>query len=125
MPRRTPRGSAPPRCDRVHRFMDDVEFLALPVSQVPPFDVEQEYPTEIAGTPMGTYLEWMRACSRITVTGLPAISVPCGFTDDSLPVGLQLVGRPRDDWDVIQLAHAYEQAAGWGARRPPIAAAEP
>jgi amidase len=68
-----------------------------------------------------TYIDWMRACSDITVTGLPAISVPAGFTADGLPVGLQIVGRHQDEWGVLQLAHAFEQATGFGRRRPPLA----
>jgi amidase len=63
----------------------------------------------------------MRACSDITVTGLPAISVPAGFTDDGLPVGIQIVGRYRDDFGVLQIAHAFEQATGFGRKRPAIA----
>jgi amidase len=59
---------------------------------------------------METYLDWMRSCYFITVTGLPAISVPCGFTEDGLPVGLQIVGRSRDELGVLQLAHAFQQA---------------
>ena len=62
---------------------------------------------------METYLDWMRSCYYITVTGQPAISVPSGFTDDGLPVGLQLVGRPQDDLGVLQLAHAFENATGF------------
>ena len=95
---------------RVREFMETHEFLCLPVAQVPPFPVEQEYITEINGTPMETYLDWMRSCYFITVTGLPAISVPCGFTEDGLPVGLQIVGRSRDELGVLQLAHAFQQA---------------
>ena len=106
---------------RVVRFFERYDFLLLPVSQVPPFDIEQPYPTEINGQPMETYIDWMRTCSDITVTGLPAISVPAGFTGDGLPVGLQIVGRPWDDFGVLQIAHAVEQATGVGERRPPIA----
>jgi amidase len=62
----------------------------------------------------------MRACSDITVTGLPAISVPCGFTDDGLPVGVQIVGRHQDDWGVLQLAHAFEQATQVWRRHPHV-----
>ena len=72
-------------------------MLVQPVSQVPPFPVELEYPTEVAGESMTTYLDWMASCWSITVLGGPAISVPCGFTDDGLPVGLQIVGEPGDD----------------------------
>ncbi|MGH2615778.1 MAG: amidase [Thermomicrobiales bacterium] len=105
---------------RVHAFFTDYEFLLLPVSQIPPFSADIPYPTQVDGTPMTTYIEWMRSCSRITVTGHPAISVPAGFTPDGLPVGLQIVGRARDDWGVLQLAHAFEEATGHWRRRPPI-----
>jgi amidase len=103
---------------RVRAFMERYQFLVLPVTQVPPFDVTQPYVTEINGEPLPTYIDWMRVCCDITVTGLPAISVPCGFTDDGLPVGLQIVGRYRDELGVLQLAHAFEQATNVGARRP-------
>ena len=103
---------------RAHDFFSTYEFLVLPVSQVPPFPADVPYPTEINGTPMATYIEWMRTCSRITVTGHPAISVPAGFTPDGLPIGLQIVGRARDDWGVLQLAHAFELATGYWRRRP-------
>ncbi len=86
------------------------EFLACPTTQVPPFDVEVEYPTEIDGVEFETYIDWMRSCSDITVTTHPAISVPAGFTADGLPVGLQLVGRHRADRSVLELAHAWESA---------------
>jgi amidase len=104
---------------RAHDFFAEYEFLLLPVSQVPPFPADIPYPTEINGTPMATYIEWMRTCSRITVTGHPAISVPAGFTREGLPVGLQIVGRARDDWGVLQLANAFESATNHWRRRPP------
>jgi amidase len=107
---------------RVRTFMERHEFLVLPATQVPPFDVTQPYVTEIEGVALPTYIDWMRACSDITVTGSPAISVPGGFTPEGLPVGLQIVGRHQDDWGVLQLAHAFEQATGFGRRRPPVAA---
>src|SRR3989454_1078158 len=107
---------------RVRQFMERHEFLVLPATQVPPFDVTQPYVTEIERVQLPTYIDWMRACSDITVTGLPAISVPGGFTPDGLPVGVQIVGRHQDEWGVLQLAHAFEQATGIGRRRPPVAA---
>ena len=105
---------------RVCRFMTQYEFLLLPVAQVVPFDVEQPYVTRINDEPLPTYLDWMKSCYQITVTGLPAVSVPCGFTDAGLPVGLQIVGRHGDDLGVLQLAHAFEQATGFWKTRPEI-----
>jgi amidase len=105
---------------RVRTFMERHEFLVLPTTQVPPFDVTQPYISEIEGVRLPTYIDWMRACSDITVTGLPAISLPGGFTAEGLPVGLQIVGRHQDEWGVLQLAHAVEQATGFGRRRPAL-----
>ena len=69
-----------------------------------------EWIREINGTKMESYIDWMGTCSAITVTGSPAISVPCGFTPGGLPVGLQIVGPYRRDFDVLQMAHAFEMA---------------
>jgi amidase len=98
-------------CQSVNSFLEKYEYLVLPVTQVAPFPVEIEYPTEINGKKMNSYLEWMEIVYAITLTGLPAISVPCSFTDAGLPVGLQIVGRRHDDLGVLQLAHAFEKAA--------------
>jgi amidase len=106
--------------ERVCTFLDTYAFLICPVTQVPPFAIQQRYLTEINGEPLASYIDWMRSCYFISVLGLPAISVPCGFTADGLPVGIQIVGRPRDDWGVLQLAHAFEQATGHWQRRPPL-----
>jgi amidase len=105
---------------RMRGFMEQYEFIAAPVVQVPPFDVDQPYVTEINGQPLHTYLDWMRSCYWISATGLPAVSVPCGFTPDGLPVGLQLVGRHRNDFGVLQLAHAFQQCQPLWQRRPPV-----
>jgi len=105
----------------VREFMETYEFLILPVSQVPPFDVKQRYVTEINGVKMDTYIDWMKSCYYISVIGLPAISVPCGFTPEGLPVGLQIVGRHQDDLGVLQLAYAFEQSTGLWRTRPPTA----
>jgi amidase len=105
---------------RVRKFMETHDFLILPVSQVPPFEVKQRFVTEVNGVKMETYIDWMKSCYYITPTGLPAISVPCGFTQDGLPVGVQIVGRHQDDLGVLQLAHAFEQATGFWKRRPPV-----
>ncbi|MGQ9614346.1 MAG: amidase [Chloroflexus sp.] len=103
---------------RVYEFMQTYEFIIAPVSQVPPFPVEQPYITEINGIPMQNYIEWMRSCYYISVCNLPAISVPAGFTRDGLPVGIQIIGRPRADLNVLQLAYAFEQATQHWQRHP-------
>jgi amidase len=82
--------------------------------------VKQRYVTEINGVKMDTYIDWMKSCYYISVVGLPAISVPCGFTPDGLPVGVQIVGRHQDDFGVLQLAYAFEQATGFWEQRPPV-----
>ncbi len=108
--------------NRMHAFMQRYEFLVLPVNQMPPFDVDTPYVSEINGVKMRTYIDWMQSCYFITVTGHPAISVPCGFTPDGLPVGVQIVGRHQDDFGVLQLAYAFEQATQLWKRRPPLTA---
>jgi amidase len=95
---------------RMRQFMERYEFFVLPATQVPPFDVNQPYVTEIEGVPMETYIDWMKSCYYISVVGNPAISVPCGFTAEGLPVGLQIVARHQDDWGLLQMAHAFELA---------------
>jgi amidase len=97
---------------RMRQFMERYEFFVLPTTQVPPFDVGVPYPTEIDGVRMETYIDWMQSCYFISVVGNPAISVPCGFTADGLPVGVQIVARHLDDWGLLQLAHAFEGARG-------------
>jgi amidase len=99
--------------------METHEFLLLPVSQVPPFDLRERWVTEIEGVPMKSYIDWMKSCSYVTLTGHPAISVPCGFTPEGLPVGIQIVGRHGDDRGVLELAFAFEQATRTGQVRPP------
>jgi len=106
---------------RLRAFLERYEFLLCPVNQVPPFPVEEEYPTEIAGVKLDNYIDWMKSCYFISTASHPAISVPAGFTPQGLPVGIQIVGRYRDDFGVLQIAHAFEQATGIWKRRPPLA----
>jgi amidase len=106
--------------DQSRRFFERYEYFVLPVTQVAPFDVNVPYPTEIAGTAMSNYIDWMRSCWYVTMMSNPAISVPGGFTSSGLPVGLQIVGRHHDDWSVLQLAHAFETATSYWKRRPGV-----
>ena len=101
-------------------FFADYDVLVLPVSQVPPFPADQEFPTTVNGRPMESYLDWMRSAYFITVTGCPAISVPAGFTSDGLPVGIQIVAPHNQERRLLEVAHAFEQATGYGERRPPL-----
>ena len=105
---------------RTAALLDEVDLIALPVSPTPPFPVQWRAPTEIAGVVMERYITWMRACSRITATTLPALSLPCGFTPDGLPVGLQLVGRPRGERALLACAATLEQRLDAVARRPSL-----
>ena len=104
--------------DQSRQFFERYAYFILPVTQVEPFDVNTPYPTAIAGTPMTTYVDWMRSCWYVTMMSNPAMSVPAGFSATGLPVGLQIVGRHRDEWSVLQLAYAFEQATQHGRRRP-------
>jgi amidase len=104
---------------RLRAFFERYDFIAGPVVQVLPFDVSVEYPMSIGGVAMGSYIEWMKSCYLVSATGLPALSVPAGFSRGGLPVGLQLIGRHRDDLGVLQLGHAFERATGSGRQRPP------
>jgi len=103
---------------RFQRFLERYQFFVLPSTQVPPFDVTQEFVREVEGVKMETYIDWMKTCYYISALGNPAISVPCGFTAEGLPVGMQIVGRHQGEWELLRIAHAYEQATGFGKRRP-------
>jgi Asp-tRNA(Asn)/Glu-tRNA(Gln) amidotransferase A subunit family amidase len=87
--------------------------VALALHMVP------HWPREVAGVAMDTYHRWMEVMVPATMASLPAISVPAGFNADGLPMGMQMIGRPRPDLAVLQLAYAYEQATQWVQRRPP------
>jgi amidase len=106
--------------DQSRRFFERFDYFVLPVTQVSPFDVNVPYPTQIAGTPMTTYVDWMRSCWYVSFMSNPAISVPAGFTAEGLPVGIQIVGRHRDEWSVLQIAHAFEQVTQFGRTRPAL-----
>jgi amidase len=95
--------------DRMRVFQQTYEYFIAPSTQVPPFDIDVPYVTEIAGVKMGTYIDWMKCCYFISMLECPSMSVPCGKTPEGLPVGLQIVGRHRDEFAVLQLAHAFER----------------
>ncbi len=103
------------------KFLEKYEYFVLPTTQLPAFDVNTPWPTEIAGVKFGNYIDWMKSCWYISATGNPAASVPGGFTPEGLPVGVQIVGRANADFSVLQMAHAFEQATGFGRKRPAIA----
>ena len=98
--------------ERMRQFFTSYDVLVLPVSQVPPFPADQEFPTAINGRPMATYLDWMRSAYFITVTGCPAVSVPAGRTRDGLPVGIQVVAPHGAERRLLEVAAAFEEAVG-------------
>ena len=106
---------------RFQAFLENYEYFVLPTTQLPPFDINTPYPTEIENVRFNNYIDWMKSCWYISATGNPAASVPAGFTPEGLPVGLQIVGRNKQDFSVLQMAHAFEQATGFGKKRPVMA----
>jgi amidase len=109
--------------DRMRRFEERYAFTLCAVNQIPPFDAAIDWPKEIDGVAMEHYIAWQKSCYWITATFRPALSVPAGFTRAGLPVGIQIVGSYRDDFGVLQLGHAFEQATKVGLRRPAIVSA--
>lgn len=107
--------------NNMREFFREYDIFIMPVSQLPPFDVDLEYPTELNGVKMDNYISWMQSAYFVTVTGSPSISVPAGFTEDGLPIGLQIVGPHHADLKVLQVAHAFEQATQFGKIKPKIA----
>ncbi|HET9841154.1 MAG TPA: amidase [Nocardioides sp.] len=95
--------------ERMRLFFTSYDVLVLPTSQVPPFPADQEYPHDINGRAMATYLDWMRSAYLITATGCPAISVPAGQTADGLPIGVQIVAPFGADARLLGVARAFER----------------
>ena len=104
----------------VANFFQNYDVLALPAAQVPPFSIDQEWVTQIEGVDLDTYIDWMAVCCMITVTGLPTVSVPAGFSSAGLPIGVQLVGKPRGDLALLKIAHWFEQATQFYTQRPQL-----
>lgn len=94
----------------VLELFKQVDFLVTPTAQVFPFDAQQRWPQTVAGRTMDTYHRWMEVVVPWTMAGLPVLNVPVGFNSAGLPMGMQLIGPPRADPQVLQLGHAYEQA---------------
>lgn len=107
---------------RTREFFETYDVLLAPVSQVPPFPIEHEFPETVDGKPQSHYLDWMSSAYIISLTGSPALSVPAGFTPGGLPVGLQIIGAHLQDLRVLDAGYAFEQATNFGAYRPRLEA---
>jgi amidase len=105
---------------RMRSFMNEHPFYVLPATQMLPFDADLRWPASFMGQAYTSYIDWMRICWYLSSTESPVLAVPCGFSASGLPIGLQIAGRYRDDWGVLQLGHAYEQAAAHSLPRPPV-----
>jgi amidase len=103
----------------VAEFFNRYDFVLAPSAQVFPFDASLHWPAEIDGQPMDTYHRWMETVMPWTMAGVPVLGMPAGFDDRGLPMGVQLVGSPRDDRGVLQLGRVYEARTGWVSSRPP------
>lgn len=104
----------------VTRLFETFDVLVLPSAQVFPFPAELHWPAAVGGRAMDTYHRWMEVVIGGTLAGLPVASVPAGFGPGGLPMGMQLMGPPRRDLRVLELAHAYEQVQPCTRRRPPL-----
>ena len=109
---------------RVAAFFTRYDFLLAPTTQVLPFDVQQPYPTEIDGVPMKDYLGWMQSCARLTVASCPALSLPAGFSDDGLPIGMQIVAPVRQEARLLAFAKSVEAATQHAATLPRLLRAD-
>jgi amidase len=96
------------------------DFLLLPSAQVFPFAAETRWPTEIAGRRMDSYHRWMEVVIGPTFAGAPAVSVPAGFSEAGLPMGLQIIAAPRRDADLLAVASLYEKLCPWLGRLPAL-----
>ncbi len=111
--------------DQILTLFGTHDYLALPTAQVFPFPIEQHWPQQIAGRTMDSYHRWMEVVTPGTLSGCPVISLPVGFSDKGLPMGVQIIGRPRADLSLLQLTRLYEQLTPWLGLRPPALAAHP
>ena len=103
------------------RLFENYDVLAVPTAQVFPFDKRVHWPEEIAGRKMDTYHRWMEVVSHWTLMGVPVAAVPAGFDAKDRPMGIQLIGKPRGDWELLRFAYGYEQIhAEICGRRPEL-----
>jgi amidase len=103
---------------KVIAFFETHDFLICPAASIAPFPVEQRYVTEIDGKPCETYIDWFSITLALTMTACPTLSVPCGFTAEGLPVGVQIMGKPRGEASLLRVAKRFEQAIGISAQLP-------
>jgi amidase len=103
----------------VRQFFEHYDYFIIPTAQLFAFDVEMDWPREIAGRKMDTYHEWMKATLLVTMSGCPALAAPAGFSENGLPIGIQIVGPNRSELGCLQIAYAYELAADWTHTRLP------
>lgn len=103
---------------RTLAFFDRCDLLLCPAAAVAPFDIDIRSVAEIEGRTLETYIDWLAVTFAITLTTCPALSLPCGFTADGLPVGLQIVARPRAEADLLSAAAAFEEVLGVANRVP-------
>ena len=103
---------------RMRTFFETYDLLLCPTTIVPPFPVEQRYVAECDGVTFESYVDWLMIVHAITLCCCPAISIPCGFTADNLPVGLQIVAPGRGEAKLLAGARFMEQVLGLGAITP-------
>ena len=103
---------------RIAEFFRSHDLLLCPAAIVPAFDVKTRWIRELDGVTFDDYVDWLRIASAITLTSCPALSVPCGFTRDGRPVGLQIVGRPRGEAALLSAARAFEEMMGFATLLP-------
>ena len=103
---------------KILAFFETHDFLICPAASIAPFSVDQRYVTEIDGKPCETYIDWFSITFALTMTSCPTISVPCGFTSEGLPVGIQIMGKPRGEAALLLVAKQFEQAIGIAAQLP-------
>jgi amidase len=103
----------------VRQFFEKYDYFIVPTAQLFPFDINLQWPQEIAGKRMETYHEWMKGVLPITMSGCPALAVPAGFGHEGLPIGIQIVAPIHAELACLQLAYGYDTATSWSTHRLP------